>query len=79
MVLPYFKGRNFPSYLRVKLTVSVEVPALDVESTLSRPLYGDAGVVARTPAVEPTRRSSVRALLTVGERTDADAPPRRRW
>ena len=79
MVLPGFKGRDFPSYLRVKLTVSVEVPALDVESTLSRPLNGDAGVVARTPAVEPTRRSSVHALLTVGERTDADAPPRRRW
>ena len=79
MVLPGFKGRDFPYYLRVKLTVSVEVPALDVESTLSRPLYGDAGVVARTPAVEPTRRSSVRALLIVGERTDADAPPRRQW
>jgi hypothetical protein len=37
-------------YYRVKL--GIKVPTLDVESALTRPLDGDAGVLSCTPAVE---------------------------
>ena len=55
--------------------VGVEVTALNVKTALSRPLNGDAGILSRAPGLSSARRSSVRAPLTVGERTDADAPP----
>ena len=60
--------------------ISIEVAALNVEMALSRPLHGDAGVLTRARLrLSSARRSSVRSPLTVGERTDADALPWRRW
>ena len=35
-----------------RVELGVEVPALDVEPALTRPLHGDAGVLSRAPAVE---------------------------
>ena len=61
------------------IQVSIEVAALNVEWR-SRALSTE--MRASSPArlrLSSARRSSVRASLTVGERTDADAPPWRRW
>jgi hypothetical protein len=60
-------------YSRVEL--GLKVPILDVEPVLTRPLHGDAGVLSRTPAVEFCPQVFGRALLTVGECTEPDAPP----
>src|SRR6185312_3352303 len=61
------------------IQVSIEVAALNVETALSRPLHGDAGVLTRAPAVELRPQVFCSCTPHCGERTDADAPPWRRW